>query len=76
MVFSLFGACEQTALIKNCIGNQNEQRMCVVCQDKEKSVVLLPCRHMCVCAACSEHAQLKNCPLCREAIAHKISVFA
>mmetsp|Transcript_38111 Transcript_38111/g.75975 ORF Transcript_38111/g.75975 Transcript_38111/m.75975 type:complete len:536 (-) Transcript_38111:159-1766(-) len=68
---------KKTALLRNrMVGNQNEQRMCVICQDSEKSVVLLPCRHMCVCASCSEHAQLTTCPLCRVAIAHKINVFA
>jgi RING finger protein 26 len=50
--------------------------MCVVCQENEKSVVLLPCRHLCLCAVCAEHDLLTMCPLCREAIVHKISVFS
>lgn len=66
----------QALLIRNQIGNQKEQRMCVVCQEHEKSVVLLPCRHLCVCDTCSTHDLLKVCPLCREPIAHKISVFS
>ncbi|KAJ1403709.1 hypothetical protein B484DRAFT_338341 [Ochromonadaceae sp. CCMP2298] len=50
--------------------------MCVICCEKEKSVVLLPCRHLCLCDTCSTHDQLVICPLCREPIVHKISVFA
>lgn len=66
----------QAMLIRNKIENQKEQRMCVVCQEHEKSVVLLPCRHLCLCADCSTHDLLTMCPLCREKIVHKISVFS
>jgi hypothetical protein len=62
--------------VKEHMDKQAEQRMCVVCTTKEKSVVLLPCRHMCLCDDCSKHEQLELCPLCRRPIAHKISVFA
>lgn len=63
-------------LIKNQIEGQKEQRLCVICCEKEKSVVLLPCRHLCLCDSCSLHAGLDMCPLCRECIVHKISVFS
>jgi len=36
---------------------------CVVCLTEPKSVILLPCRHMCVCATCFSH--LDKCPVCR-----------
>jgi len=54
---------------------QDEQKMCVVCQDEEKSVLLLPCRHVCVCKGCARNSQLDNCPLCREEIVDRINVF-
>ena len=53
-----------------------ERRLCVICHEKEKSIVLLPCRHMCLCADCADHDSLVDCPLCRRSIAHKFSVFA
>ena len=61
---------------------------CSVCMENEKTVVLLPCRHMCVCEACAGVSTtssasassptpyiLKNCPLCRAVIEHRLSVF-
>jgi hypothetical protein len=66
----------KATLIKEAIGTQKEQRLCVICQEKDKSVVLLPCRHLCLCDECSKHDQLKFCPLCRQPIAHTISVFS
>ena len=53
----------------------NVQRLCVVCQDREKSVILMPCRHMCLCRECSNHSTLNSCPKCRSIIARRISVF-
>mmetsp|Transcript_2716 Transcript_2716/g.3810 ORF Transcript_2716/g.3810 Transcript_2716/m.3810 type:complete len:201 (+) Transcript_2716:45-647(+) len=52
------------------------QQSCVVCQDEFKTVVLLPCRHLCLCLSCS-HAVIQkgNCPLCRTAIKDSLSVF-
>ena len=63
-------------LLTNEIGNQREQRLCVICCEKEKSVVLLPCRHMCLCDVCASYDDLHQCPLCRKNITNRISVFA
>ena len=49
--------------------------MCVVCQSIEKSVVLLPCRHVCLCKECAYNDSLVDCPLCRERIRDRIAVF-
>ena len=65
---------EQAAtLIVNIESNLN--RLCIICQDREKSVVLMPCRHMCLCAECSNHSTINSCPKCRTVIARKICVF-
>jgi hypothetical protein len=66
----------KATIIREELGKQKEERLCVICQEKEKSVVLLPCRHMCLCDTCSIHEYLQQCPLCRRPIAHKISVYA
>ncbi len=46
---------------------------CVVCLEKLASMLLLPCKHVCVCKGCSE--RLAECPLCRAKIAEKIEPF-
>jgi hypothetical protein len=66
----------QAVLIQQELEAQKEQRLCVICQERDKCVVLLPCRHMCMCEDCSSHQLLDHCPLCRRPIAHKISVFS
>ena len=53
---------------------------CVVCQDSVKSVVLLPCRHLCLCMGCLEVFMRRMryqriCPLCRERIENYIEVY-
>mmetsp|Transcript_16245 Transcript_16245/g.17597 ORF Transcript_16245/g.17597 Transcript_16245/m.17597 type:complete len:187 (+) Transcript_16245:158-718(+) len=64
-------------LLKNQIESEKGNRLCVVCQEKEKSVVLLPCRHLCLCYGCSEsHQSIARCPLCRQSVNEKITVFA
>ena len=50
-----------------------EQRLCVVCLDKEKDTILVPCGHFCVCKRCA--AQLSSCPMCRKVISSKYKVY-
>ena len=38
---------------------------CLVCMSEAKSVLLLPCRHLCVCAECFDSFQQQKCPVCR-----------
>lgn len=55
-------------------GNSN---LCVICQDRPKSIVLLPCRHLCLCRNCTYHLQSYRtiCPLCRERFCETIQVY-
>ncbi|CAL4918309.1 unnamed protein product [Urochloa decumbens] len=39
-----------------------ERRMCTMCGEGAAEVLLLPCRHLCACAACAGVAQA--CPVC------------
>ncbi|ESN95239.1 hypothetical protein HELRODRAFT_193596 [Helobdella robusta] len=39
---------------------------CVICLTRFKELVLMPCRHMCVCSACYDNIITpKKCPICR-----------
>ena len=44
--------------------------LCVVCMEREKKVLLLPCKHLCMCKACADKivAGSAQCPVCRERI--------
>ena len=55
---------------------QDTEKACVVCMEGNKTVLLLPCKHLCVCSGCSDRVELTHCPLCRIAIASKIKTFA
>jgi len=62
---------KEMAMIK-----KEEERVCVICKEKAKCVLLMPCRHLCVCKECGYHNSLVQCPLCRKTITERINVFA
>jgi E3 ubiquitin-protein ligase BOI-like protein len=47
---------------------------CSVCWNAHVRVLLLPCAHLCMCAACDAGLVRRVCPLCREAITATINV--
>lgn len=56
-----------------CRGKQTleEEHCCVICSELQKSVLFLPCRHLCTCESCSNQVQL--CPICRANIVEKVT---
>ncbi|KAG0726126.1 E3 ubiquitin-protein ligase RNF26 [Chionoecetes opilio] len=56
---------------------ERESRLCVVCQDEAKCVILLPCRHLCLCDACTLAItrRREGCPVCRQQIRQTIKVY-
>ncbi|CAG5132144.1 unnamed protein product [Candidula unifasciata] len=60
---------------------ERDKRKCVICQDQIKSVLILPCRHMCMCVLCagqivrSRTIERRVCPLCRTRITKVMNVY-
>ena len=53
--------------------------MCSVCLEREKTVLLLPCRHLCLCSGCSAELEASpehgNCPMCRKYIEKHVEIY-
>ena len=43
-----------------------DEDLCVVCLDRVKTHILLPCGHICMCGTCSVGFVGQLCPLCRQ----------
>ena len=60
---------------------ERDKHKCVVCQDHPKNVLVMPCKHMCLCIDCARsivgnrNAQRIICPLCRCKITKVMDVF-
>lgn len=61
---------------------ERDKNLCVVCQTENKSIVVMPCRHMCMCKnCCTELFRIhryhrRTCPLCRHAITSTIEIYS
>ncbi|XP_071725752.1 BOI-related E3 ubiquitin-protein ligase 1-like [Rutidosis leptorrhynchoides] len=47
----------------DCTSGYNNNRMCKKCGYQESCVLLLPCRHLCLCTGCASSVNI--CPLCK-----------
>ena len=59
---------------------EKDKRLCVICQDNIKNILLMPCRHVCICRQCLREIRqgrlgLLQCPLCRTHIETSLEVF-
>ncbi|XP_030561393.1 uncharacterized protein LOC115763096 isoform X1 [Drosophila novamexicana] len=61
-------------------GNASGSRThCVVCLERNRNIVVLPCRHFCLCKECSQQLRRfeggNRCPLCRHNVDTLMPVF-
>ena len=52
----------------------DQRRLCIVCQDNEREMMLKPCNHFCVCGECVRLLR-GTCPVCRVHIQCQERVF-
>ncbi|GMI41091.1 hypothetical protein TrCOL_g12435 [Triparma columacea] len=57
-------------------GSGAAQKLCCVCMEVERQVLLMPCRHLCVCRGCSEDERLRDCPICRSEVLERMVVYS
>lgn len=50
-----------------------DQQLCVVCSEQLSTIVLIPCRHRCLCRNCA--GVLRKCPMCRKSIESEIATY-
>lgn len=52
-----------------------EHWLCVVCHSEQRCVLLLPCRHFCLCKSCSRLLDCGPCPVCRSTVSERLPVY-
>jgi len=60
----MFGLYKDTSVDSNDEDGDSTEE-CLICLTEQKEVLLLPCRHFCVCSECFVHVD--KCPVCRAA---------
>ncbi|KAL1567528.1 RING-type E3 ubiquitin transferase [Salvia divinorum] len=58
------GSCDETT--------ESERRMCPMCGERQCCVLLLPCRHLCLCSGCG--SGLHACPVCNASMTATLHV--
>jgi hypothetical protein len=54
--------------LKQQLHDELEQQLCVVCKDAKKTVLFMPCQHVCVCESCRGRLRPYRCPICQEPV--------
>lgn len=51
-----------------------EDQLCVVCRERPREIIILPCGHVCLCEDCSIDIN-ERCPVCRGGIDQKAAAY-
>ncbi|XP_073822186.1 uncharacterized protein [Musca autumnalis] len=59
--------------------NNDSVLNCIVCLERTRNILLLPCKHICLCSNCADRIMdergIKFCPLCRQDINQTLEIF-
>ena len=53
-----------------------DDHLCIVCMEGEKTHILYPCCHHCLCEACAQKKQWTECPVCRGPVQQVLRIFS
>lgn len=67
---------DQNKVTAKIILMQGESMTCVVCFDRNRERLLLPCRHLAVCSECCASLNPRMCPICRSPVKSEIEIIA
>jgi len=51
-----------------------QHRACVICLQRERNLLFMPCNHLCACAECGLNPTIRVCPICRTAFNNRVVV--
>ena len=52
-----------------------QDRACVICLQRERNLLFMPCNHLCACAECGLNPTIRTCPICRTAFNNRTVVY-
>lgn len=52
-----------------------QERACVICLQRERNLVFVPCNHLCACAECGLNPTIRTCPICRTTFNNRMVVY-
>jgi len=55
------------------VNGRKEKEFCVICMDKTREIVFLPCCHFLTCSKCSP--EVTKCPLCSKRVEKNLKIF-
>jgi hypothetical protein len=56
--------------------SRDRKLSCLFCSENTREVLILPCRHLCICRHCSvKHERIRLCPLCQGEVKDRILIF-
>lgn len=58
--------CDNLKLSNLNFQEEKDEKLCAICQDQVKTILLLPCQHMCLCKKCLNKKKWEQCPICRQ----------
>lgn len=57
------------------VEQEKDEKLCIICVDNYRNILLQPCNHFCLCKDCMQYKKWAKCPLCRQHIQSTIDIY-